>query len=46
LTELEFLYKTDDGLLLIFLVIILLFALLAVVSVVRLSQGPLRPFER
>lgn len=46
LTELEFLYKTDDGILLIFLVLILLFALLAVVSVVRLSQGPLRPFDR
>lgn len=45
LTDLDFLYKTDDGLLLIFLVIILLYALLAVVSVVRLRQGPLRPFS-
>lgn len=45
LTELDFLYKADDGVLLLFLVIILLFALLSVVSIVRLSQGPLRPFS-
>lgn len=45
LTEIEFLYKVDDGLLLVFLIILLLFALLSVVSIVRLRQGPLRPFS-
>ena len=44
LTDLDFLYKADGGLLLIFLVVMLLYALLCVVSIISLSQGPLRPF--
>lgn len=44
LTDLDILYKSDEGGLLIFLAVLLLYALLRVVSVVSLRRGPLRPF--
>lgn len=39
------LYKGENGGFLVFLVVFLLLALIRVVKVVRLSQGPLRPFS-
>ena len=44
LTDLDILYKSDEGGLLIFLAALLLYALLRVVSIVSLRRGPLRPF--
>lgn len=44
LTDLDVLYKSDEGVLLVYLAVLLLYALLRVVSIVRLRRGPLRPF--
>lgn len=45
LTRIDFLFRVDMGALLILLIVILLFRLLAIVAIIRLSQGPLRPFS-
>jgi hypothetical protein len=45
LTEVDMLYSVSNFSILLFLVVVLLISLFAVVSIVGIRRGPLRPFS-